>query len=221
MQDELANLISQNLNLNNTVHYQQPPELPPTPQPEAPSQITYISQHYHHSAHQVPPVPSDEELLQYQLGEHGIDSKALLPTQIQLYRGASLAQKLRLIELWSIVPSTRDNQTLVKDLKNWQQTSMEQEELAAKARHARRAAESQHLCHEHRHHAEPYMSQGYSQPGSNDIDALNLETTRASEYHRALDPVYHSREWWRHESDPLHQHLGPPDGRQDEDEQMT
>ena len=223
MQDELATLMTQHLKFDTNVDYPHPPELPPTPQPEAPPQITYISQHYHHSAHQVAPAPSEQEVLQEELARHGINSQALLPTQLTLFRNAQPEQQLRLIQLWSIRPSERNNQTLTQDLTDWTQATMQQEEAAAEARYQRIKNETHHCCPEHRHTAEPYMTRGYEvlHPGENQ-QKDTISTVRASGYNRALDPAYQSREWWLHESDPIDRQLGQPQRQgADEDEEMS
>ena len=163
MQEELATLMTERLNLDSNVNYHsQPPELPPTPpQPNsAQPQMTYITQHYHHSAHQAAPTPPVEQpTVAEELARHGINASVLFPSQISLFQQAQPEQQSRLIQLWSIAPSTYGNQLLTKNLTNWPQTSMQQEEEAAESRYMKMqaAAESQGNQSPEQRHAEPYM----------------------------------------------------------------
>jgi hypothetical protein len=226
MQEELATLMTQHLNLDNNIKYHNQLELPPTPpQPASQPQMTYITQHYHHSAHQAAPTPPAEQtLIQEELARHGIDASALFPTQLNLFKQAQPEQQSRLIQLWSISPPTHGNQVLAKEY-NWPQTSMEQEEEAAQSRYMKMRAESNNSSPEQRHHAEPYIIRGYE--SSANISGVVAEPgfdVRTREYNRALDPAYQSREWWMHESQPIeHQYGMVQQMRQfaDEDEDMS
>ena len=193
VQDELSSLMTRNLNLDNTVNHQPSPKLSPTPQPGAPAQITYISQHYHHSAHQRLPIPSVEEATRQEIQQHGIDSQTLLPIQIQLYQRVQPEHQRQLIMLWSILPLAQDSQGYARDLMNPERTSMEEEEGAAQIRYLRAAAGQLHTCDEHCHEAEPYMLHGLD-PGSAELHHLELENdarlARLAEYRPALDPAY-------------------------------
>jgi hypothetical protein len=227
MQEELATLMTQRLNLDNNVNYRSQPEFPPTPpQPDAQPQMTYITQHYHHSAHQAALTPPTEQTSANEvLALHGIDASVLFPSQISLFKQAQPEQQLRLIQLWSISPPSYGNQLLAKNLLNWPQTSMQQEEEAARSRYMRMQTDSGHYPAEQRHNAEPYIVRGYdSSPEVSSATTEQGHAARAREYNRALDPAYQSREWWMHESEPIeHQYGVVQQMRQvaDEDEDMS
>lgn len=211
MQEELATLMSQHLKLDNNVNYQSQPELPPTP-PQSDTQppMTYITQHYHHSAHQAAPTPPVEQTSATEkLARHGIDASVLLTSQLNLFKQAQPDQQLRLIQLWSIAPPSYGNQLLAKDLVNWPQTSMQQEEDAAQSRYMRMQAESGNYSLEQRSNAEPYIVQGYNvlPDGSDGTKAAGFNAP-TREYNRAFDPAYQSREWWTHESQPIEHQYG-------------
>lgn len=195
MQDDLSALMARNLHLSAV----QPPQndafsAPPTPQvvPQ-PAPITYITQHYHHSAH-IAPVYSQDTQTSTILSNAGINAAALLPSQLQLFKNAQPDQQQRLVELWRISPPTYGNQLPTGVNGNWPGTSMEQEEQAARERWEEQDR-LKNLCmlpeHEMKSHAEPYMSDGYqSLPNINGV-------TAPTEYKQSIDPVYqNSREWW-------------------------
>ncbi|ROV94620.1 hypothetical protein VPNG_09181 [Cytospora leucostoma] len=152
VQEDLASLFAKNMTLNAA---QQP--APPPPQDD--NKIIYISQHYNHSAHimqqkqqqqqqqqqQQPQSPQDEPMqrpssepprsdlqdLELLLRSHGVNTAALSLPQVELFRSAGDAQRLRLIQLWTICPpaDSADNPTLT-----WATTTVEQEELLAQRR---------------------------------------------------------------------------------------
>ncbi len=84
---------------------------------------------------------------------------------------------------------------LAKNLGNWPQTNMEQEEEAAKHRWDRLTEqEREQRLQQAKSSAEPYMLDGYE-----DFAKLHGQPVeRKEEYNRAIDPVYSSREWWQH-----------------------
>lgn len=227
MQEELATLMIQHMKLdNNNVDYHPQPKLPPTPpQPDQPMPMTYITQHYHHSAHQAASTPPIEPTSVYDdLARHGIDGNALFPSQLHLFKEAQPEQQVRLIQLWSISPPSPGNQSLARDLGTWPPTSMQQEEETAKARYLRMQGDAEgHHSPEHRPNAEPYIVHGYeSSPDASGAKIGPGSIARSQEYNRALDPAYQSREWWMHESDPIEHQYGVVQqmkhfGDQDED----
>lgn len=211
MQDELATLMTQRLHIDNNVNYRGQPELPPTPpQPESQPPMTYITQHYHHSAHLAAPTPPTEDaILGEELARHGIDASVLFPSQRNLFRQAQPEQRLRLIQLWSIAPPSYGNQQLARDLANSPPTSMQQEEEAARSRYISIQAETVNSSLEQRHNAEPYITCGYST--SPHVSVAMKEAgvdSRTREYSRAFDPSYQSREWWIHEPQPIEHQYG-------------
>ncbi|PHH84524.1 hypothetical protein CDD83_1816 [Cordyceps sp. RAO-2017] len=158
--EDLASLFSRTLTFNPDLRAAAPkdaprqePPLSLASPPSSPSQpIVYsISQHYHHSAHIAKPVPQQQEAPAHEqpqrpsseppqsdfspsetvLRHYGIDVVTLTPSQLQLFRIADEAQKLRLIELWSICPPTRGEEipTLA-----WSSTTLEHEEHLARMR---------------------------------------------------------------------------------------
>jgi hypothetical protein len=204
MQDELANMMAHNLHLSNS--FQQPPQnasMPTTPQvvPHT-TPITYISQHYHHSAHQVP-VLSQPEVPTTMLANAGVDPSALSPSQLHLFKNALPDQQLRLIELWRIAPPTPSNQIPARDPSNLHQTNMQQEEEAARDRWEIMEQEKyKNLSapEEPKTNAEPYIVTGYdSLCGLGGVGPTSHGGVK--DYCQANDPVYQSREWW-HMSEP-------------------
>ncbi|KUI66556.1 hypothetical protein VM1G_01402 [Cytospora mali] len=146
VQEDLASLFAKNMSLSAT----QQPAAPP-PQDD---RIVYISQHYTHSAHiahqqqqqqHQPQPPQDEPMqrpssepprsdmhdLELLLRSHGVNTSALSLPQVELFRNAGDAQKMRLVQLWSICPpsNSTDNPSLT-----WTNTTVEQEEMLAQRR---------------------------------------------------------------------------------------
>ncbi|KAI1082926.1 hypothetical protein F5B20DRAFT_489773 [Whalleya microplaca] len=153
--EDLAALFSRTLTFQpQPVH---PPQEPPKPQekePESEPIIYSITQHYHHSGHIArqdespaePQRPSSEPSQTQQpsaesmLRQYGIDHTALSAAQMDLFKTAEGAQKLRLIELWRICPPVHipDNAAFT-----WTRTTVEQEELLAQLRYEQRLAEEE------------------------------------------------------------------------------
>lgn len=129
VQDDLAALFAQNLTLTQ-------PQQPPSPPPSQDDKIVYVSQHYTHSAHIIPiQRPTSEPDLadiEHILRSFGVETSTLTLPQVELFRRADVAQKTRLVELWTISPNTLsvNNPSLT-----WSATSLEQEEMLARRRH--------------------------------------------------------------------------------------
>jgi hypothetical protein len=181
---------------------------PLTPQLELP--IAYITQHYHDSSHHKPIVPRTNLEPSRALAAAGIDASVLFPSQLRLFKHAALNQQLRLIELWQIAPPIYGQQMLAKNLDNWPQTNLVQEEEAARQRWERMSEqEREHNLNTRRgrSHAEPYTVGGYEEsPNINRIITPteyrpSVETARSDGSNKAHDPVYSSREWWQHSSE--------------------
>lgn len=195
MQDELADMMTRNMHLGRP-----PAEIsnPPTPQvaPQA-APITYISQHYHHSAH-IAPAVEEEAQASTILKSVGVNADALLPSQLQLFKNADNEQKERLVELWRIAPPAHGNQVTRNQIyTNWPPTSMEAEETAARERWEKQEQEklrnlSVLPSQEKRDAAEPYMETGYEY-------AMRMEMEANEQNQRpATDPVHNrEREWWQ------------------------
>lgn len=192
-QEELAALFSRNLVLNpelqQHVHQQQLQQRPEFeqnqftgPQAQAAAPIIYsISQHYHHSTHiprqqpeQQPPPQrgasepplSEQESCEQELRRHGIDTAALGPSQVQLFRTGAPEQRARLVELWKICPpaNREANPALA-----FTSTTMEQEEQLARLQYERQQQGCMNTDYaglqsaNGRWDAEPYMQSGYEE----------------------------------------------------------
>lgn len=175
--------------------------MPATPQVSPqPTPIAYITQHYHHSAHQV---SNQEKPVSEILEEAGVNASALLPSQILLFKNADGEQKQRLVELWRISPPAPGNQLPPWANTNWPQTNMELEEEAARLRwEAMERDRLKSLCalpgYDSRSNAEPYMTNLYDKASSTMSATQTTPSSEAEEYKRCKDPVYnHSREWWQ------------------------
>ena len=214
MQDELASMFHQTMTLSQPQVQKQPvEEARPPPTPTA---NFSISQHYHHSAHQVPQIQTSDEPqfetplmdshIEAMLSQHSIDASELSPPQITLFRNASSEQRNRLIELWSI--SSPQNKSSLEG------TSIENEEQLARMRYQGLATErnlsdtnAAQDNQEDIRAAEPYVKNGYEMLAERDYNiqaqAPSAEKpiyqplgTAVGTPHR-LDPSFSSREWWR------------------------
>ncbi|KAG5987218.1 hypothetical protein E4U43_005183 [Claviceps pusilla] len=211
--------------------------LPASP---APQPIVYsVSQHYNHSAHiarssaqQPPQQPQTQPQTQPQrrssepplteippvediLRSHGLDPAILTPSQLQLFRIAHDAQKLRLLELWSIYPPNKADEIPALA---WSSTSVDQEEQMARLRYERHQNTTMSLdgtpvqtpagqWTQQQHEtpqSEPYMSSGYEelmrreyerqchQNKSRDVYPHFGSAIGGCHYSRATEPVYKS-----------------------------
>jgi len=212
MQDELVSMMSRQLQLHPLQH-QQDLSMPPTPQvsPQT-APITYITQHYHHSAHQA---STNDSQVSSDLENAGINAMALLPTQLVLFRNGDQEQKQRLVELWRIAPPMYGKQMQPEDMTDWPQTSMEKEEAAARQRWEESERERlKNLCalpgYDQRTNAEPYIVSGYNdQSNTNGLghpSASVHSEQPTEESRRCKDPVYNSREWWHLSADEPMEH---------------
>lgn len=164
MQDDLAVLFSRNLTLANSAQPSVNPRVSNTPAEALPVQpITYITQHYHHSAHVVPstaavqsPIISpcttdvDQSSPAAILTQHNIDPSALFPSQLTLFQHADSDQRLRLIQLWRISPPSYGGHALAQELGNWPPTSLKQEEEMAQIRYERSLSKQRTLQDQNR-----------------------------------------------------------------------
>lgn len=144
--DDLAALFSRNMTFNPATVPKEMPQPEPVAEPAYTTPVYSISQHYHHSAHIVRPQPeqtqrtsseppqSDAMSSEVILRNHGVDPATLTPSQLQLFRIAEVAQKRRLIELWSICPPNRGGEIPALA---WSSTTVEQEEHLAQIRYER------------------------------------------------------------------------------------
>jgi hypothetical protein len=210
MQEDLATLMKQHLildnNNNNANNYHtqlHPPPIPPR-QVDLQTQTTFITQHYHHSAHQASKSPlADGFSIKDELARHGIDMSNLLLPQISLFRESSPEQQLRLVQLWTIAPLPSRDQIFAGEIAHWKKSSMQQEETAARFRYDSIHGESQRRSSNQRNGAEPYMDCGYDTTSVPGILVESAGASRTRDYNRALDPAYQSSEWWMRESQPI------------------
>lgn len=210
MQDELANMMEANLHLTSATNEQfHSMSMPSTPQVlPSPAPAAYVSQHYHHSAHQV----RLDAAVSTILAEAGIDPSALFPSQIQLFKRASPAQQHRLIELWQISPPTPGNQMPAANLGNWPQTSMELEEESARYRwekSERERLKNLGTPQDLKTSAEPYILHGYETSAQSGIVGLSKESDSAVNEQDFQTHQRDSREWWRMPSaEPIEHQYG-------------
>lgn len=201
MQDELVNMMTSNLHLDAN-HRQHDVSMPPTPQvvPQM-TPMTYITQHYHHSGHQAAAVTDDSAFAT--LANAGIDTSVLSPSQLQLYKHALPEQQQRLLELWRIAPPTPSD--LAKDVDNWPQTSMNQEEEAAQYRwdimEKRRMNTTSNITPtEIKMNAEPYIVTGYDGLAHPSMESSTDTEDKAGG---------HGREWWNlSDNEPIEHQYG-------------
>jgi hypothetical protein len=177
MQEDLSDLMARNIYLSNTVVQPSfPAATPPSPRLEPqPAPITYIAQHYRHSSYHEPVMTKINIEPSQILAAAGIDASVLFPSQLQLFKDAAPDQQLRLIELWKIAPPTYGQQMLAKDLGNWPQTNLAQEEEAARHRWeilSKHEREHNINAQQVRSNAEPYIVDGYEKlPNINEVTA--------------------------------------------------
>ena len=222
--DDLAALLARNLTLDSV-----PAPISPPKEQEEPK-IIYFSQHYTHSAHIVAKPPQQgtqesEQMLQHQqrraseppqpehqaieliLIAHEVDPSALSASQLELFKTADDSQKMRLIELWRIVPPTNstDNPALA-----WSSTTVEQEETLARMRYERKLQEEQAgsvmsldgtpvatpmqagdgRWIQSQHYMEPYMAAGYGDYTPAQPRVADVHLGGRLSYNPATDPVY-------------------------------
>lgn len=162
MQEDLITLFSRNLNLaNSTQSLAKAPDSQAQAKTPPVQPITYITQHYHHSAHAVPSTTSpqspttsppttdvDQTSPAAILTQHNIDPLTLFPSQLTLFQHADSDQRLRLIQLWRISPPSYGGHALAQELGNWPPTSLQQEEAMAQIRYERTLLEQTRLQEE-------------------------------------------------------------------------
>lgn len=154
--EELAALFSRNLTFQPQPQPQpQQPVVESKPEPAEEQPIIYsITQHYTHSAH-ITREPEPEPIVEPQrpsseppqtqqpsaeliLHNYGIDHRSLSASQMELFKTAEDAQKLRLIELWRICPPSNQQENPSVALSS---TTVEQEEMLAQMRYERKLTE--------------------------------------------------------------------------------
>lgn len=204
----------------------------------APAVNYSISQHYTHSAHVVNAINTQQAanstsnphscrgLSIYQtLVQNNIPPASLLRSQLTLFEQADSDQRSRLIQLWSISPPHHYNQGAqgqADDNREYQSTTLEEEEARAWMRHQRDMSVAQQqdeheqmdrssppLCiakEEGLPSAELYMTSGYEQLAQRDYQhqQQNLGIANVSpsvglifgtRYKPATDPIYQSKSW--------------------------
>jgi hypothetical protein len=220
MQDDLAVLFSRNLTFANSAQpsvnsrdSKMQAEAPPV-QP-----VTYITQHYHHSAHAVPstaalqsPIisPSTVDFDQTSpaaiLAQHNIDPSALFPSQLTLFQHADPDQRLRLIQLWRISPPSYGGHALAQELGNWPPTSLKQEEEMGQIRYERSLSEQRKLQGQNRPNEMEQDCEG-SMLGSQDrVGRPNAEPYMVSGYETLAQRDYNLQAHERQQLDVVIDH---------------
>jgi hypothetical protein len=239
LHEDLAALFSRNLTFNPDIREHAAPADVPRQEPQqeappvSPQPIIYsISQHYHHSAHTVrqaapqqeperrssAPPQGDAVSSEAILRSHGVDPACLTPSQMQLFRIADEAQKMRLLELWSICPPTNGGDIPALA---WSSTTMEQEEQLAQIRYERlQHGQDQTMSldgttvqtndgrWQQNAESEPYMTSGYEELMRREQERLDREKQEknhqqtfgsfgGSSYSPATDPVYMGADYTR------------------------
>lgn len=228
--DELLALFSRNLTFNPELQaamaneqaqqQQQQQQQEVAAAPAAAPAVYSASQHYTHSYHvnQRPssaPLENDLALAENLLREHGVEPSLLTPSQLQLFKTAEDAQKLRLLELWSICPP---NGAQNIPALAWSSTSLEQEEHLARVRYTRQQQQLQQeqeaamqaeepsmeqIASGHwtqpTDGSEPYMASGYEELMRRENERATLDNkaanaychfNAAATYNKAMDPIY-------------------------------
>ncbi|CAF9923244.1 MAG: hypothetical protein GOMPHAMPRED_002786 [Gomphillus americanus] len=154
-----------------------------------------ISQHYHHSAHQLAPegttTPtqggiSDSEAIEI-LARHGIEAIHLSFSQAALFKKADDSQRNRLIELWRISPPQPSD---------WQasggprEISLDMEESLARQRYE---SNSRGRDMDVGTGAEPYIKTGYESISGATYSPLGSAVGGL----KAPTGQMHGAEWWR------------------------
>lgn len=205
-QEDLATLFSRNLILDSSSA--PPPEDVNIQEPQnRPQSITYISQHYHHSAHLTSkPQKSDIDRL---LSDNNIDPLVLSPPQVELFTNADGSQRNRLMELWRISPPNNETSEFFRGDGIWRDTSIAEEEQMAQMRYesftrgdsinvqddsaAVQAVSDrlmEHTAPDLGRDAEPYVLSGYEMLARQEYEEKERSLKESSRYNQATDPVF-------------------------------
>lgn len=176
LQDELAALFDRQMTMT---------------QPASSSVAYSVSQHYHHSAHVASIDPSPTTCAQPAaalsisdiLGSHGIDSRALSLSQLDLFQNAESEQRQRLIQTWLLYLDSPS-----------QSTNMPHSALPV--RDSEMTDCSSDGGDDQKGHAEPYMVSGYEATSERNLKTPRKEPTTGEPYVSSTDPVYHNQQWW-------------------------
>jgi len=225
-QEELLGLFNRSLNFSDSTPVS--PIEQPMNQPEEQrvitQPITYVTQHYHHSAHTVPKTSGDSPSrhinqpgLAAVLLRNGIEPASLSPAQINLVQNADDDQRLRLLELWRIAPPSHGDSNLARQIGTWHQTSLPQEEAMAKLRYEQQMQDRQHrpqtptqgqamedeqsvptndLPPNSLNNAEPYILSGYETLAQRDYEHQAKLLQGTTWHNQATDPVYKASASW-------------------------
>lgn len=155
--------------------------------PESSSVAYNVSQHYHHSAHVASTDPSATARPQplttsYSLDSHGIDSRMLSQSQVDLFQNAGIEQRQRLIQAWQLYLNSAV-----------ERASMPHSALSA--RDSEMTDCSSDGGDDQRGHAEPYMISGYEVASQRNLKPRR-EPTTGEPYVLSTDPVYCNQQWW-------------------------
>ena len=217
-QEDLANIFARQMTFDNQSAIRE--EKAKADQP-----ITYISQHYHHSAHLVNKTATNSdntelsaEQLHTLFRTYDIEPTCLIPSQIELYKKADSNQKLRLLEIWRTSPPDYD---MAVEAGSWPETNLEQEEALAELRYERMLVARQQAPARHnvpsdsaatihssmvlgfraesldgQSTAEPYLISFYGEPQRVSEQKGHM-LQESSRVNRAMDPVYRGPGLWQ------------------------
>ncbi|EEH37933.2 hypothetical protein PAAG_00854 [Paracoccidioides lutzii Pb01] len=195
------------------------PSTPPTSRP-----IIYnISQHYHHSAHQLPSSGGWSTLssilcdmqqsgmtAEEMLFLNNVDPSSLFPSQLTLFAQAGFEQKTRLLELWQL------SQPKTGNLMSLQASGGPTSALASSSSslQADIMQDARDAMDQDNQHAEPYVMSGYEALAQREYDASSAKdacehafTDAAAEsqpaslspYKPVVDPAYKGNNLWGHQ----------------------
>ena len=212
MQDDLTKMFNRSMNFSNPQMETQSTRPPPTP-----TANFRISQHYHHSAHQIPTVSAPPEMTDVEAGNilsrHGIDPSQLSISQGTLFKKADSEQRDRLIELWRI---SHPKPTDWIGAEGPQETTLKQEEELARVRYEGNSSPQNSMSQtanletarmeDDAVSVEPYVKSGYEILTERDYNSQAQKLTQelptysplgsAVGLPRSLDPAFNAREWW-------------------------
>lgn len=161
-------------------------QLPPIPN----EPISYISQHYHHSSHVIPPpIPEPSAFPTIQsvhgvLRQHRLDPNTFSASQLELFQNADVEQQQRLIQTWQVYARSEQAPVIpvCQDIQAFPTNSAEDLEMND---------QEISIGDDHDGLAEPYMASGYE-------GAPSKEPSTGAPYTSSTDPVYRiqQQQWW-------------------------
>lgn len=177
---------------------------------------------------EIPPgVPAESVLMQ-----HNIDPWTLFPSQLELFKQAGPEQQSRLIALWQISPPGYSKQAGGQEPRGQGGNPFPSDRNGMIETGGDSMMVEDALEDSDNQQAEPYVVSGYESLAQRDYDLSSsrmqagaqvspeqhllippppVEPSTGSQYKRANDPAFQSREWWHH---------GPGTGQQQQQQQQ-